>query len=1558
MPSNIYTLIEENKLDEIKQLLADASEEEKNALVNPEKQLLGRSPLAHACCFGSEEIVQFLVVMGASIVHNEIGTRKSILDYIVNFKNLCPVIFKITCNYLQPYIDDLATSDKVLLANLSDVDKTKIGLMAYACLDYYYGHANKEDRTKYFKLAFFITTTINVKPSPKTAPIDLMKAQAVLTWRLFNHQILNKQFDSVKKNFHIAKDKFARTIQLIKDTNNQHDLANNQYFETEMNLDSLLRFACAEQEDLDELKDPTIIEDVLNMYMTSALQLGNNLLASFEKLFLLTRQLIGVINHKSLFRITSQVLKLMEEHEKTLPELDKQKIYVVFLQSFSIIGLKESQTDDLSYCSDYLSLSNKYIELLNASSKAESIDLSAEQVTDIKAANDDYIQKLKRYSKLRSGIKQDECTSWTENTDYKGLIGFLRKAEPVFNDFPNVNLVHFKSMAPFIKSYFQYDLKQDVVVIDNVILNGDFPKAKLKELLEAVRLFSLKQVSSDVENLKAIRAAILETAKQMIGITNPKKITIDEFADATLQLITNLLSCEVRLLKYYSADHHVKLAIGSFELLNHLTRKIKSDNTLVKDYNGLINRILAAYKKCREQFDSEFKQIHFNYDTLSNFGMLAAFNKDYKLLEDLWRKENFAAAKAISGTYPSDSRNFLINLNMVFRDNIIFGEYDDASDRILNGLLHACNHALAEFTEIHKSHTNLTIEYINLFWATQSLLFAKHGQYFYGMKYGIAAHDMMRTHAPKNHDVHIMDLRNIKKMVEPIINKLINTDLSDQEKIKPHIEIILEYLDRLLSKKLLDEFKEIIEIIHPHTQMLKKLNYLDMISDRILITIKKHKIPVSQKKVKLALEICDQAKGTNLNRENLSTLATDELKQKDDLVVVETKVEPIIIKTPEPETHHTSIVAANNNNASMNSIIDGTAKQNKKNKQPKASKSEQTIQKTTKGYRQSAFFAPKTLRERNYKIWVDKIFEYAASSQETICCIPWREWGIVKEDEFHEKLPFLKAIYQRLIEQKRSESKVLNVCGLEGLEDLVDHDNNNQSNKSVEITMQDTPKKEGIHILGSTSLETLLLESVDLRSSDLDGACVNKIKVSALEFKEALNFYKQVFQAHIRNLENQLHQLDAQLQKIQQQIQLGLSFLENLNTTNMAQTQAHESLSALLDAKIASNQTKTTEAQILLQNLHQQRDQLDSALQDPRLKTATGIQYQDQLRVVKNQIGAQRAVLNILDTHQKNLALAASIPQLQTSYDQLMGTYQTQVAKIKRCRAVYTANNMKLRKKGQDDKASLTIKFPSLTAIDLVFIAEHDFENNLKSRDYTISGITLCGNYIFAANKEALLDFCRGKIKCIGNPFDNFSYDFVRKIRGLRLFVKLRAAKFTFDEETLKQLKNDETSFLNNRKRGNSVDNLFKLHEQLQKLIQLCGTKDSVDYLIEYNLMTQIQVEAKDLPEIFTFIPCETRNPEIKQLMNNHINPILESLKASHYDIKQWLADEMHEQQLKNWLAYEIDHDLSDERFAEYREASEQLAAALLIAQVDLKLYLSLSQKQTVSVSPSTTHSR
>lgn len=558
---------------------------------------------------------------------------------------------------------------------------------------------------------------------------------------------------------------------------------------------------------------------------------------------------------------------------------------------------------------------------------------------------------------------------------------------------------------------------------------------------------------------------------------------------------------------------------------------------------------------------------------------------------------------------------------------------------------------------------------------------------------------------------------------------------------------------------------------------------------------------------------------------------------------------------------------------------------------------------------QSTFLKPKarTVWERKKAVWANAIHNVTVNSNEDILFIPLQTWGI-QEKSFHEYHAFLRNILNCLLEQKAKSSAYPDFKGLNGLEDLPDTVDMNSPTTSTQYTPS---KYDGFYVVGSEALAALLLDEVNLQSSDLDYAVVGPITLG--EFHNALLQYRSLLRKDIVALSTQVKKLEEEKRFYEMEIN-ALQYIKNIIEAN--------------PNKLVEYQTKLNTAKIQLAQFEEQKKKILGVIEINK-KTPESNYLNSQLRILKNEIGVRR---DIISTYEKYLKVDETLLGLQIAYKDLCEKYAPLNKKLlhkNNCFERYGKFNV--RRQGTKIQTLLleflNIDGQAIPSIDISFVKSQDFVANLYGRDFGVNGCYIRSDCI-VADKAALNDLSSGIIRCFGNAKERIHQQFVLKLRALRQFLKLQDANFKFDNTLEQALIDPESSFIKKVSNGD-LGQLLKLHKQLTKLIKLADIQDLLVYLKNYGLLSQIEINVSDIPSVFLhIINIQPTDDVWTQQFKQSLTPYIETLKTLKYDVSEWLQH----QDTITLVTKTLSADAKD---AEW-QAGATLVACLLMAGVDL----------------------
>jgi len=157
-----------------------------------------------------------------------------------------------------------------------------------------------------------------------------------------------------------------------------------------------------------------------------------------------------------------------------------------------------------------------------------------------------------------------------------------------------------------------------------------------------------------------------------------------------------------------------------------------------------------------------------------------------------------------------------------------------------------------------------------------------------------------------------------------------------------------------------------------------------------------------------------------------------------------------------------------------------------------------------------------------------------------------------------------------------------------------------------------------------------------------------------------------------------------------------------------------------------------------------------------------------------------------------------------------------------------------------------------------------EFTNNLKEdlkrRDFTINAMAY-------NTKEGLIDYYGGitdifnkKIRCVGNPFERFSEDYLRMLRAIRFSAQLG---YSLDAETLKEIKKLSKNIIDISEE--------RIREELNKILMADIPSRGLKLLSSTDLLKYI------IPELEMCVGFQQHNPNHDKDVFNHILSVVDN---------------------------------------------------------------------------------
>lgn len=550
-----------------------------------------------------------------------------------------------------------------------------------------------------------------------------------------------------------------------------------------------------------------------------------------------------------------------------------------------------------------------------------------------------------------------------------------------------------------------------------------------------------------------------------------------------------------------------------------------------------------------------------------------------------------------------------------------------------------------------------------------------------------------------------------------------------------------------------------------------------------------------------------------------------------------------------------------------------------------------------------------------------EILEKAQPDQYGCYHIPLASWRkYVREDEqkFHPKFPILQSIYDCAL--VRCKAQVLTHKEETGI-----------------FTSSTLAPYIALLAYGSKAVECALNDLVDAKSSDVDlmavGIDENSFICALEEYRRSLSLdYQHAYDRFVQNSEklNNINKLIREsginssfsmlfdskirvlkindLDKINQ---INSDEIKNvlINVLNNVKTIKIPMLSDFYnkDKLILVDNELNNILQITVSNEKSLRDLL---VRDNRQNQSLLVDKSDKEHVEKvfNSINSFKTIMVIIKRDITNLIEYNDISSALTK--QIAADHAICQAQAENIQShpdyIYIHNKNDNKNKNEekgnnnnnkDKNVSLRISFnqnESQTPIqEIDLLLDKNFNGDaLKYRgDMPISNILI--NYkhqTIIGNKNSFIDLCNQKISCNHPPYlapkDVFNNNFTCKLRCLRYIYKLKDSPFELDQLTESELTSCETSFAHT-KTGQNIFGHFTLFNQMDKLLDLCGSEIAYGLLNDYNLLQQI-ILPKD--RIAAITEVYFSNEPIVQ-KDAKLNIIFTKLKECQYSKEQWISN-------------------------------------------------------------------
>ncbi len=180
-----------------------------------------------------------------------------------------------------------------------------------------------------------------------------------------------------------------------------------------------------------------------------------------------------------------------------------------------------------------------------------------------------------------------------------------------------------------------------------------------------------------------------------------------------------------------------------------------------------------------------------------------------------------------------------------------------------------------------------------------------------------------------------------------------------------------------------------------------------------------------------------------------------------------------------------------------------------------------------------------------------------------------------------------------------------------------------------------------------------------------------------------------------------------------------------------------------------------------------------------------------------------------------------------------------------------------------------------------------DLKEDLKRRDFTINAMAYGRREGLIDHYDGIDDIASKKIRCVGEPNQRFSEDYLRMLRAVRFSTQL---SYELDMETFKAIK----------ELSNNIEYISKerIREEVNKILLSEEPSKGIRLLFETGLLEHI------MPEMLQCIDFDQRNPHHDKDVFNHIMSVLDNTKK---DLVLRLAALLHDI-AKPWC-FSIDED-------------------------------------------------
>lgn len=238
---------------------------------------------------------------------------------------------------------------------------------------------------------------------------------------------------------------------------------------------------------------------------------------------------------------------------------------------------------------------------------------------------------------------------------------------------------------------------------------------------------------------------------------------------------------------------------------------------------------------------------------------------------------------------------------------------------------------------------------------------------------------------------------------------------------------------------------------------------------------------------------------------------------------------------------------------------------------------------------------------------------------------------------------------------------------------------------------------------------------------------------------------------------------------------------------------------------------------------------------------------------------------------------------------------------------------------------------------------EVEFTNNLKEdlkrRDFTINAMAY-------NNKEGLIDYYDGiadifneKIRCVGDPSERFSEDYLRMLRAIRFSAQLG---YSLDVETLKEIK---------KLSKNVIDiSEERIREELNKILMTDMPSRGLKLLSSADLLKYI------IPELEMCVGFQQHNPNHDKDVFSHILSVVDNtekdlilrLAALFHDIGKPETFSLDEDGIGHFYKHHLkSSDIAEEVMKRLKYDNKSIEQVIILVREHMSRYEKLRVKNT-----------